>query len=167
MMWSLTRKIILLPGTVLVFVPAILVFLTKDTMFAVELLSPNNIFFWIAIIFGLFGILIAIWTVTLFVKIGKGTPAPWEPPQKLVVRGPYRHVRNPMLTSVFLMLTAESILLQSLPIAAWMAFVIIANLIYMPLIEEKGLEKRFGEEYKIYKKHVPRWIPRLTPWKPN
>jgi len=166
-MWSLTRKIILLPGTVLVFVPAILVFLTKDTMFAVELLSPNNIFFWIAIIFGLFGILIAIWTVTLFVKIGKGTPAPWEPPQKLVVRGPYRHVRNPMLTSVFLMLTAESILLQSLPIAAWMAFVIIANLIYMPLIEEKGLEKRFGEEYKIYKKHVPRWIPRLTPWKPN
>ncbi|MDH3852581.1 MAG: isoprenylcysteine carboxylmethyltransferase family protein, partial [Deltaproteobacteria bacterium] len=98
-------------------------------------------------------------------KFGKGTPAPWDPPKRLVIRGPYRHVRNPMITGALLVLLAEATLFQSLPIAIWMTVFFIGNAIYFPFIEEKGLEKRFGDEYRNYKANVPRWLPRIRPWK--
>lgn len=100
-------------------------------------------------------------------KFGNGTPAPWDPPKKLVVRGPYRHVRNPMISGVVLLLLAESLWLQSWPIALWMMIFVIVNMIYFPLFEEKGLEERFGNDYRRYKAHVPRWVPRLRPWEPG
>jgi len=65
---------------------------------------------------------------------------------------------------VLLILLAEAVLLQSWPIAIWMMVFFIGNPIYFPLIEEKGLEKRFGNEYRNYKAHVPRWIPHLKTW---
>jgi protein-S-isoprenylcysteine O-methyltransferase Ste14 len=120
--------------------------------------------FWPGIIAAGLGVALAFWTVTLFAKFGQGTPAPWDPPQKLVIRGPYRYVRNPMITGVLLLLLAETLLLQSLPIFLWLLFFFLLNNIYFPLFEERSLEKRFGADYLKYKKHVPRWIPRLTPW---
>jgi hypothetical protein len=99
------------------------------------------------------------------ISYGKGTPAPWDPPKRLVIQGPYRYIRNPMITGALLMLLAESILFLSLPIATWMTVFFIGNAIYFPLIEEKGLEKRFGDEYRNYKANVPRWLPRIRPWK--
>jgi protein-S-isoprenylcysteine O-methyltransferase Ste14 len=90
--------------------------------------------------------------------------APWDPTQKLVVHGVYRHVRNPMITGVCSLLLGEAILFGSLPLLAWFLAVVVANLIYMPLFEEPGLDRRFGDDYRLYKHHVPRWIPRLTPW---
>ena len=110
------------------------------------------------------GLGLAVWTVKLFVNFGDGTPAPWDPPKKLVIRGPYRHVRNPMITGAVLMLLAEAMLFQSWPISLWMVIFFMGNAIYFPLVEEKGLEKRFGDSYRKYKAHVPRWIPRLRPW---
>ena len=100
----------------------------------------------------------------LFLHVGRGTPAPWDPPRRLVVQGPYRHVRNPMITSVIAMLLAETLLFASWPLAAWMVVFFAVNAVYFPLSEEKGLEKRFGEDYRIYRDNVPRWIPRLRPW---
>jgi protein-S-isoprenylcysteine O-methyltransferase Ste14 len=97
-------------------------------------------------------------------KFGQGTPAPWDPPKKFVVRGPYRHVRNPMIIGVLLMLLAEAMVLQSWPITGWMIVFFIGNAIYFPLVEEKGLEKRFGQDYRQYKAHVHRWIPRIRAW---
>ena len=82
----------------------------------------------------------------------------------LVVAGPYCHVRNPMIIGVFSILLAEALLLHSWPIAVWLGIFIILNLIYMPLFEEKALEARFGAEYREYKLHVPRWLPRWRPW---
>ena len=108
--------------------------------------------------------LFSIWTITLFLKFGKGTPAPWDPPKKLVVRGSYCYVRNPMIISVILMLLAEALLFQSWPIAGWLVVFFIGNSIYFPLVEEKSLEKRFGDDYREYKAHVHRWIPRLRAW---
>jgi protein-S-isoprenylcysteine O-methyltransferase Ste14 len=70
-----------------------------------------------------------------------------------------------MITGVLLMLSAEALLLQSWPVGIWMMVFFIGNAIYFPLIEEKGLEKRFGNEYRNYKANVPRWIPRLRPWR--
>ena len=165
MRWRLIRTIIILPGTALVFVPAAILFGAKNTNFSHQLAGPGQLLFWLALLTASLGLGLAVWTVKLFIKIGKGTPAPWDPPQKLVVRGPYCHVRNPMITSVLLMLFAEAALLHSLPIALWMLVFFIANSVYFPLSEEKGLKKRFGDDYREYCAHVPRWIPQLRPWK--
>ena len=110
------------------------------------------------------GLALMIGTVAIFASFGKGTPAPWDSPVTLVVRGPYRHVRNPMITGVLLVLLAEALFVRSWPLAGWTACFFLANSVYLPLIEEKGLEKRFGADYRSYKAQVPRWLPRVTPW---
>jgi protein-S-isoprenylcysteine O-methyltransferase Ste14 len=161
----LVKTIIVLPGTVLIFIPAAILLVTQDSRFAPELASPTQIWFWLALLAAIIGPALSGWAATLFVKFGQGTPAPWDPPKRLVIQGPYRHVRNPMITGALLMLHAEAILFQSLPIATWMTVFFIGNAIYFPLIEENGLEQRFGDEYREYKTHVPRWIPRLRAWK--
>jgi protein-S-isoprenylcysteine O-methyltransferase Ste14 len=69
-----------------------------------------------------------------------------------------------MITGILLLLLAEAMLLQSWHLALWMMVFFIGNTIYFPLVEEKGLEKRFGAPYLEFKAHVPRWIPRLRPW---
>lgn len=161
----LLKAIVILPGTALVFVPAAILWLTRNGPYHATLVGPQAPRFWLALVFGGCGLALAAWTVRLFTRFGEGTPAPWDPPRKLVVRGPYRHVRNPMITSVLLMLTAEALLLASWPVAAWMLIFFLVNAVYFPLSEEKGLEKRFGEDYRIYRDNVPRWIPRLHPWR--
>jgi len=110
---------------------------------------------------GLYYLFMTIW---LFINIGKGTLAPWSPTKKLVIIGPYRHVRNPMIASVIMILLGESIAFGSAWIFVWFLIFFGINHIYFGYSEEPGLEKRFGEEYIIYKKNVPRWIPRLRPW---
>ncbi|MBT8405917.1 MAG: isoprenylcysteine carboxylmethyltransferase family protein [Deltaproteobacteria bacterium] len=163
---GLVKTIIVLPGTVLVFIPSVILLATRDSSkFAPELASPAQIWFWVALLATSVGLALSVCTATLFMMFGRGTPAPWNPPKKLVVRGPYRHVRNPMITGVLILLFAEAILLQSWPIAAWMIVFFIGNAIYLPLVEERGLEKRFGNEYTDYKHQVPRWLPRLRPWR--
>jgi protein-S-isoprenylcysteine O-methyltransferase Ste14 len=161
---GLVKTIIVLPGTVLVFIPAAILLVTQDSKFAPKLASPTQIWFWLALLAAIIGLALSGWAVTLFTKLGKGTPAPWDPPKRLVIQGPYRYVRNPMITGALLILLAEAILFQSLPIATWMTVFFIGNAIYFPLIEEKGLEKRFGDEYRNYKANVPRWLPRLRAW---
>ena len=164
---QLVKTIIILPGSVLVFIPAIILLAANNSDFSHELLTPNLVLFWLALVPAAAGLGLAVWTVRLFTNFGNGTPAPWDPPQKLVIRGPYRHVRNPMITGVLLMLLAEAMLLQSWPIALWMGTFFAGNAIYFPLSEEKGLEKRFGDDYRLYKSRVPRWLPRLQPWHPE
>jgi protein-S-isoprenylcysteine O-methyltransferase Ste14 len=77
------------------------------------------------------------------------------------VRGPYRHVRNPMITGVALILGGEAVLFQSWPLAILLAVFVGVNAIYFPLVEEPGLRRRFGAEYDVYRANVPRWVPRL------
>ena len=161
---GLIITLIVLPGTALVFVPAIILTLAKKSGASFQFASPHQILFWLALLPAGVGFGLGFWTVKLFKEVGKGTPAPWDPPEKLVIRGPYRHVRNPMITGALLILLAEAILFQSWPIAVWMMVFFISSTIYFRLIEEKDLEKRFGDDYREYKAHVPRWIPRLRPW---
>jgi protein-S-isoprenylcysteine O-methyltransferase Ste14 len=101
-----------------------------------------------------------------FVTEGRGTLAPWDPPRRLVVRGPYRLVRNPMISAVILALLGEALLLRSLPHALWAAGFAALNAAYLPLVEEPQLERRFGDDYRRYRQHVPRFLPRLRPWTP-
>ena len=110
------------------------------------------------------GLVLMVATIRLFVTVGKGTLAPWNPTQRLVVQGIYRHVRNPMISGVSFILLGEALLAASLPLLCWFMFALIVNAVYIPLIEEPGLVKRFGDQYLAYKRNVPRWIPRLTAW---
>jgi protein-S-isoprenylcysteine O-methyltransferase Ste14 len=98
---------------------------------------------------------------------GEGTLAPWDPPRRLVIRGSYRFVRNPMLTGVIFVLFGEALSLQSMPIIAWAGAFLLLNLLYIPLLEEPQLEARFGDEYRRYLRRVPRVLPRLRPWTPD
>ena len=164
---ELVKTIIVLPGTALVFVPAIILVVAHKLNFWDQFVTPDRVLFWLALLPACIGLGLAIWTVRLFIKFGNGTPAPWDPPQKLVIRGPYRHVRNPMITGVLFMLLAEAMLFQSWLLVLWMGIFFISNAIYFPLVEEKDLEQRFGDDYRTYKTHVPRWIPRLKPWYPE
>ena len=79
----------------------------------------------------------------------------------------YRHVRNPMITSVIVMLGGESLLLGSWPVAGWMLVFLLLLWISFVRFEEPDLERRFGDDYRLYKANVPRWIPRATPWEPS
>lgn len=110
------------------------------------------------------GLVLMVATIRLFVTVGKGTLAPWNSTQRLVVQGAYRHVRNPMIAGVFFVLLGEAVLAASLPILGWFVFFVIANAVYIPLAEEPGLVKRFGADYLLYTQNVPRWIPRLRGW---
>lgn len=164
MKMQLIKAIILLPGTALVFIPGAILWFIAESPGAILLAEPVQPRFWIGIVLAATGFMFAVWTVRLFLATGKGTPAPWAPPKKLVVRGPYRHVRNPMITSVLVMLGAESLLFGSWHLAIWMLVFYLINNIYFLLVEEPGLEQRFGDNYRRYKTNVPRWIPRRQPW---
>lgn len=161
------HAILLLPGTVLIVVPVFILWLTSDSRYAYRASGPLDYRFWLALCLLAAGLGLSIWTARLFFVKGRGTPAPWNPPRKLVVLGPYRYVRNPMIISVLINLTAEAIFFHSWPLLAWMVFFFVGNAIYFPLCEEKALVKRFGEPYRQYQHNVPRWFPRLTPWVPD
>ncbi len=110
------------------------------------------------------GLVLMVATIRLFMTVGKGTLAPWNPPQRLVVRGVYRYVRNPMISGACCLLLGEAVLAASLPLLGLFALAVIVNVVYIPLSEEPGLAKRFGDDYLTYKQNVPRWVPRLRPW---
>jgi protein-S-isoprenylcysteine O-methyltransferase Ste14 len=102
-----------------------------------------------------------------FATEGFGTLAPWDPPRRLVVRGPYRYVRNPMIAGVSFMLIGISLLLRSTPHAQWALAFIAVNAVFIITFEEPQLEGRFGDDYRHYRSVVPRLIPRMRPWSPD
>jgi protein-S-isoprenylcysteine O-methyltransferase Ste14 len=111
------------------------------------------------------GFALWLWTVRLFARVGEGTLAPWDPPRHLVVLGPYRHVRNPMITAALTVLLGEASLFGSLGILIWATIFFAIVFASFILYEEPDLERRFGERYRDYRANVPRWLPRRTPWR--
>ena len=110
------------------------------------------------------GLALFVRCVALFAREGRGTIMPWDPTQRLVVNGPYRHARNPMISSVLFMVAGQALFWGSWLTAALALFFFAVNHVYFIYSEEPGLAKRFGESYRIYKDNVPRWWPRRTPW---
>jgi protein-S-isoprenylcysteine O-methyltransferase Ste14 len=152
------RDILILPFTVTCIVPY---FIYDKSRF-----TANGLLTILGLIFFCLGILLFFYTVFLFGKIAKGTLAPWSEKQKLVVVGPYRYCRNPMITGVLLMLLGEALFLHSFSVLIWSCIFFICNTIYFILSEEPALEKQFGAEYKRYKQHVPRWVPTWKAYQP-
>jgi len=155
------RDILILPFTVTVIIPY-LCYNKNQSLF-----TDSVILKLLSTLFILAGLTLFLSTVYLFRTFGRGTLAPWTPTQKLVIRGPYQYCRNPMITGVFFILLAETLFLNSTNILICAGTFFLINTIYFLLKEEPDLYKRFGDEYLNYKKHVPRWIPNLTPYRPK
>jgi len=112
------------------------------------------------------GALMILWCYWHFVFHGKGTPVHFKPPKRVVIKGLYRFVRNPMLIGFDLIWVGNSIFYQSLKLFLY-TVIVHGFFIFLVLIEEQMLESRFGDSYKRYCDNVPRWIPRLTPYRKN
>ena len=116
------------------------------------------------------GLAMLIWTVVLFDRVGKGTlglgPVMGEPVH-LVVRGPYRHVRNPMITGVLCILLGEAAVTASAWLLLWFAIFLAFQATVIPFWEEPHLVGRYGDEYVDYRRNVARWIPRISAWEPG
>jgi protein-S-isoprenylcysteine O-methyltransferase Ste14 len=166
--WHHARAIVLLPGMAAVVVPAIVLLVGEAPKIGWGLGGPAAA---LPVLIGsaLIGVGLAfwVWTVRLFMRIGKGTLAPWDPTRRLVTEGPYSRVRNPMITAVLAVLIGEAVLFGSVALLMWGALFLGVNWVYFVLSEEPGLERRFGDEYRSYRRNVPRWIPRRTPWTPT
>ena len=158
------KSIAILPFNVLIVIPLLIYYFTDRSQASFLINQPNLIIIPIGILTFLTGLTLMYQTISLFRNKGKGTLAPWTPTQKLVIEGPYRYVRNPMISGVLCILIAESLLLKSIYIFCWTLIFFTINYIYFIVKEEPDLTKRFGADYENYKKNVPRWIPRSTPW---
>lgn len=157
------RAILLLPVMVTLVIPGLLLYLMQQPdRFLWPPLRPLPL--GVGLILAGLGLTLLVATNILFIRIGRGTLAPWDPTQKLVAYGVYRYVRNPMISGVSFILLGEAIASGFSPLFSWYFIFVLTNLIYIPWLEEPGLERRFGESYRVYKQHVPRWIPRLRPW---
>jgi protein-S-isoprenylcysteine O-methyltransferase Ste14 len=108
------------------------------------------------------GTVIALWCVFTFVFIGKGTPAPFDPPRKLVVRGPYRFVRNPMYIGAGTTLAGAALYYQSLSVFIYAGVFFLITHLFVVLYEESTLRQTFGDDYEDYRRRVGRWLPRRS-----
>jgi protein-S-isoprenylcysteine O-methyltransferase Ste14 len=158
-LWRQARAVLLLPFTATVVVPLVVLWWTGEA----DVWWGSGV--GLALIAA--GLVFVVWTIRLFSTIGDGTLAPWDPTARLVVRGPYLHVRNPMISGVAFVLAGEAVALPSKALFLWFAAFVVANAVYIPLVEEPGLRRRFGDDYEAYCANVPRWLPRLRPWRPE
>ena len=108
------------------------------------------------------GTVIAFWCVFTFVFIGKGTPAPFDPPRKLVIRGPYRFVRNPMYIGAGMTLAGAALFYESLSIFIYTGLFFLITHLFVVLYEEPTLRRTFGNEYEAYFRRVRRWLPKRS-----
>jgi len=114
---------------------------------------------WVGGVFVALGYVIAVWCVMLFIRVGEGTPLPFAHPRRLVIVGPYRYVRNPMVLGTVLFLFGNGLVLGSNGILIYAVLVFLAMHLFV-LIEEHSLARRFGAAYLTYRDQTPRWWPR-------
>jgi protein-S-isoprenylcysteine O-methyltransferase Ste14 len=111
------------------------------------------------LLIGAAGAVIALSCVCAFAFIGKGTPAPFDPPRRLVVRGPYRFVRNPMYIGAALAVAGAALFYRSIQLFPFVAGFLLVTHLFVLLYEEPTLRRLFGPDYQAYCQRVHRWLP--------
>jgi protein-S-isoprenylcysteine O-methyltransferase Ste14 len=143
------------------FIGLVLVFLPRQVLTWSGIIPPAA--FGLPQIAGLIvatlGAALAIWCIMTFVVIGRGTPAPFDPPRALVTRGPYGVVRNPMYIGAGLALAGAALYYQSLPLLAYTAGFLLVTHLFVIGYEEPTLRRLFGAAYEEYCRRVRRWMP--------
>lgn len=109
---------------------------------------------------------LALWCALTFALKGKGTPAPFDPPRRLVVHGPYALARNPMYIGAGVALAGASLFFESLALAGYTALFFVVTHLFVRYYEEPTLRRTFGEEYERYCSRVGRWLPKRSPSRP-
>lgn len=165
MNWQFWKAILILPGFALVYAPAVILWLTGSGQREAWIAGGDRYVLMFGVLLLVIGLALMVWTMRLFSQARSGgTIAPWIPVADFIVTGPYRYMRNPMLSGVNLVLAAESLLLQSVPLLIWLIFFVCLNTVFFIWREEPELEQRYGARYVRYKQAVPRWLPRLSPY---
>lgn len=147
-------------GLVLIFVPARL--LSWAGIVPPETIGPMQVGGMLA---GAAGAVLALWCVLSFGLAGRGTPAPFDPPRRLVTSGPYRFVRNPMYIGAGLALAGAALFYGSFEILAYLCFLFLAAHLFVVFHEEPALKGSFGQEYISYWRKAGRWLPKWWNWK--
>ncbi len=141
-------------GVVLVFVPAKI--LEKAGVESPEQLGVVE---WAGLLMVAAGGVLAVWCVVAFASVGRGTPAPFDPPRKLVIRGPYRYVRNPMYLGAILAMGGAALVHRSGHLMVYDGLFLVAAHVFVVRYEEPALDRLFGREYRDYRARVRRWVP--------
>lgn len=144
-------------GLVLVFVPGRLI-----SWSGIDRPEATGVSQVVGMVVGGAGGVLALWCVFTFAFIGKGTPAPFDPPRRLVVEGPYRFVRNPMYIGAGLVLTGAMLFYESLPLLGYAGLFALITHSFVVLYEEPTLRRTFGTGYEAYNRNVGRWWPRRS-----
>jgi len=158
---------LILPINAIFIIPFFLYLLTESEILFFTL-SSNIYYLILGFFLALFGLYLLINCISIFYKKGQGTLMPLSKihTPHLVIAGPYKYVRNPMIIGVILTVLGEGLIFESLGIFIFAIIFFIINLIYIPLFEEKGALSRFGQEYIHYKDQVNGWIPKFKAYDP-
>lgn len=163
--WRHVRGFLAFPFMGIVLVPSILLLLGSGTDLGWGLNAP---WYHLAILAGLaligVGLYLVLEPTLLFAWFGGGTVAHFDPPERFVVRGSYRHVRNPLVLGVIVTVTGEGVLLGAMALLVMAVLLFPINHLVFVLEEEPRLLRRFGDDYRRYLDNVPRWLPRMEPW---
>jgi protein-S-isoprenylcysteine O-methyltransferase Ste14 len=117
----------------------------------------------VGVVLGAAGAAVLLGAFTQFAVEGSGTPAPVAPTEQLVVRGPYRYVRNPMYLAVLAVITGQALWLSRPVLLAYAAAVAAMFAAFVRWYEQPTLSRRYGAQYQAYQRDVPGWWPRLRP----
>jgi protein-S-isoprenylcysteine O-methyltransferase Ste14 len=146
------------------FIGLLLVYLPARILSSAGIRQPAAIGGWqmIGMLLGACGAALALTCILTFVSVGRGTPAPFDPPRRLVVRGPYRFVRNPMYIGATLALTGAALFYKSIPLVGYAGAFLVATHIFVVRYEEPTLRRIFDGDYDTYCRRVGRWWPTAT-----
>lgn len=154
-MFILARALVyatLFVGFVLVALPAQL--LTASGFQPPEVIGPWQV---AGLLAGAAGAAITLACVVTFVFVGRGTPAPFDPPRRLVVAGPYRFARNPMFLGAAAAMSGAALYFQSMALLGYTAAFLLASHLFILVYEEPTLRRTFGNDYDVYCRTVGRW----------
>ena len=161
---TIYKSVVILVGAclILIIVPLLLLLASygiEEYLLTHRLRILQVIFGFLCLAYGFF---LLVWSVVSQVKNGKGTPVPIAPTQKLIVDGPYRKRRNPMLLGAIIYCLGLGTILESITIGLIMScLILIFGTCYSKFIEERELWIRFGQEYEEYKEKTPFLVPRF------
>jgi protein-S-isoprenylcysteine O-methyltransferase Ste14 len=144
------------------FVGFFLVFLPAGVLFSDRAVRPSVAGVWqvAGLTVGTIGTVLGLGCILTFVFVGEGTQAPFDPPRRLVVRGPYRFIRNPMYVGAGVALLGAALFYRSIPLFLYTCLFLCVTHMFVVWFEEPALRRTFNGEYDAYCARIGRWWPR-------